>query len=250
MLDFRPAPAAAPAVRRVLSHARTEVTLLLRNGEQLLLALVIPAGLLIIGRYTGWFGGLAELAPSVLALAVWSSCFTSLAIATGFERRYGVLERLACTPLGRMGLLAGKAIATTAVLLAQLVILSVLAVALGWRPDGTALSWLTAAVAVVLAGLVFAGWAVALAGRLRAEATLALANLVYVVLLAGGALVMPLDRYPDVLQPVIMVLPTAALGESLRFGAAGQALGWPLLVLAVWLAVAAVVARRGFRWLS
>ncbi len=250
VLDFRPAAQSAAAPRRVLSHARTEAVLLLRNGEQLLLALVIPAGILIVGRVGGWLGGFAELAPSVLALAVWSSSFTSLAIATGFERRYGVLERLACTPLGRSGLLTGKALATTAIVLSQLVILSALALALGWRPQPTVLSGLVATADVVLAGVVFAGLALTLAGRLRAELTLALANLIYVVLLAGGGLVVPLDRYPDVLQPVIMVLPTAALGEGLRAAASGVALGWPLLVLVIWGGVAAVLAWRGFRWLS
>ena len=223
---------------------------MLRNGEQLLLALVIPAGILIIGRGTGWFSGLAQLAPSVLALAVWSSCFTSLAIATGFERRYGVLERLACTPLGRSGLLAGKALATTVIVLGQLVILTGLALALGWRPAWTPLSLGTSVLAIVLAGAVFAGLALTLAGRLRAELTLALANLIYIVFLAAGALVVPLDRYPAVLQPVIMLLPTAALGEAVRAGAQGLALGWPLLVLIVWGVIAALAAGRGFRWTS
>lgn len=249
VLDFRPAAQSAPAPRRVLSHARTESVLLLRNGEQLLLALVIPAGILIVGRIAGWLGGLTELAPSVLALAVWSSSFTSLAIATGFERRYGVLERLACTPLGRSGLLTGKALGTTAIVLGQLVILGGLALALGWRPAWTLVCFFAAVVAIVLAGAVFAGLALALAGRLRAELTLAVANLVYVVLLAGGGLVVPLDRYPDALQPVIMLLPTAALGESLRAAASGVALGWPLLVLMVWGGIAAVAAWRGFRWM-
>jgi ABC-2 type transport system permease protein len=98
-LDFSPAPGAAPARRRVLAHAVTEARLLIRNGEQLLLALVIPVGILVGARLVGGqLGDLATLAPSVLALAVWSSAFTSVAIATGFERRYGVLERLAATP--------------------------------------------------------------------------------------------------------------------------------------------------------
>ena len=109
-IDLTPAPGAAPAARRILRHALTEARLLVRNGEQLLLALVIPVGILIAGRCSaiGW-GAWTSLGPSVLALAVWSSAFTSVAIATGFERRYGVLERLAATPLGRSGLLAGKA---------------------------------------------------------------------------------------------------------------------------------------------
>ena len=80
----------------------------MRNGEQLLLALVIPIGIIVAGRFLGSRVGLTMdvLAPSVLALAIWSTCFTSQAIMTGFERRYGVLERLSATPLGRSGLLA------------------------------------------------------------------------------------------------------------------------------------------------
>lgn len=249
-LDLSPAPGAAPPVRRVLAHTRTETSLLLRNGEQLLLALVIPLGILVVGRVAGsWLPALDELAPSVLALAVWSSAFTSLAIATGFERRYGVLERLASTPLGRRGLMTGKALATTAIALGQLLVLSLFALALGWRPSPTAASAAVALLCLVLAGIAFAESALALAGRLRAEVTLGLANLVYVVLGVGGGLMIPLDRYPMVLQPVIMLLPTAALGEALRAAAFGVVLGWPVLVLLVWSLVGLVLA-RGFRWIS
>lgn len=250
-LDLSPAPGAAPAARRVWAHALTETRLLVRNGEQLLLALVIPVAILVLGRFLGGrFGELSVLAPSVLGLAVWSSSFTSVAIATGFERRYGVLERLAATPLGRSGLLAGKALAVTLVVLGQLVILTAVGLALGWRPEWTVGSFAVAALAVLLGIVTFAGLALALAGALRAEATLALANLIYVILLAGGALVLPLSRYPAVIEPVVRLLPTAALGEALRQGSVGHVLGWPLLVLVVWLVVAAVLARRCFRWTS
>jgi len=248
-LDFSPAPGAAPAPQRVLRHGLVEARLLVRNGEQLLLALVIPLALLVAGRVLGGrFGSLTTLAPSVLALAVWSSAFTSVAIATGFERRYGVLERLAATPLGRSGLLAGKALAVVLVVLGQLVVLTLAALALGWRPGFTVASSAGAVLLTVLAAAAFVCLALLLAGRLRAEATLGLANLVYVVLLLGGALVLPLSSYPPAVQPLVELLPTAALGEGLRAAATGQLLGWPLLVSLVWLAVAGAVAWKGFRW--
>jgi ABC-2 type transport system permease protein len=96
---YAPRPGSAPWPRKVLSHALMEFRLLLRNGEQLLLALVIPLGLLLLLGGTGLGdrlplgdGPAIDLAvPRVLALAVLSSSFTSLAIATGFERRYGVI---------------------------------------------------------------------------------------------------------------------------------------------------------------
>jgi ABC-2 type transport system permease protein len=248
-LDLSPAPGAAPVGRRVLAHGLTEARLLVRNGEQLLLALVIPLVILLAGRFVGGrFGSLTTLAPSVLGLAVWSSAFTSVAIATGFERRYGVLERLAATPLGRSGLLAGKALAVALVLLGQLVVLSVAALALGWRPAATAASSAVAVLLVVLAAAAFVALALLLAGRLRAEATLGLANLVYLVLLVGGALLLPVVRYPAAVRPFLELLPTAALGEGLRAAAAGQVLGWPLLVTLVWLVLAGAAARKGFRW--
>lgn len=250
-LDLAPLPGAAPASRRVLGHARTEATLLVRNGEQLLLALVIPIGLLVLGRIVGGgFGDLAVLAPSVLALAVWSSAFTSVAISTGYERRYGVLERLACTPLGRAGLLSGKALATSAIVLGQLVVIAAVALMLGWRPSVTPLGWLLAVAAVILAGISFSGLALALAGRLRAEATLALANVVYVLLLAGGALVLPLASYPAGLATVIALLPTAALGEGLRAYAVGGTPLWPVLSLLIWCGLGLLAAWKGFRWTS
>jgi ABC-2 type transport system permease protein len=248
-LSFVPAPGAAPASRRVVRHALVEARLLVRNGEQLLLALAIPLAILVGGRVLGGrFGSLDTLAPSVLALAVWSSAFTSVAIATGFERRYGVLERLAATPLGRSGLLAGKALAVVLVLLGQLVVLSVVALLLGWRPASTAASLGLAVPLVVLSTAAFVCLALLLAGRLRAEATLGLANLVYVVLLVGGGLVLPLSRYPAAARPVLEVLPTAALGEGLRAAATGQLLGWPLVTASTWLVLAAVAAWRAFRW--
>ena len=248
-LDLSPAPGAAPAGRRILRHGLVEARLLVRNGEQLLLALVIPLAILAAGRVLGGrFGAMATLAPSVLGLAVWSSAFTSVAIATGFERRHGVLERLAATPLGRSGLLAGKAFAVVVVLLGQLAVLTAAALALGWRPAFSPASLADAVLLVVLAGAAFVCLALLLAGRLRAEATLGLANLIYVVLLVGGALVLPLGRYPATVRPVLELLPTAALGEGLRAAAAGQLLGWPLIVALVWLVLAGAAARRAFRW--
>jgi len=249
VLDLTPATGAAPARRRVVRHGLTEARLLVRNGEQLLLALVIPLGILVAGRVVGGrLGALDTLAPSVLALAVWSTAFTSVAIATGFERRYGVLERLASTPLGRTGLLAGKALAVVLVVVGQLVVLGVAALLLGWRPAFSAASAAAAVLLVVLAAAAFVSLALLLAGRLRAEATLGLANLVYVVLLVGGGLVLPLSRYPAALRPVLELLPTAALGEGLRAAATGVVLGWPHLVCLVWLLLGGLAARKVFRW--
>ena len=251
-LDLSPAAGGAPRATRVLRHAAMEARLVARNGEQLLLALVIPIGLLIGGVITGARFGIEPepFAASVLALGLWSTGFTALAVATGFERRYGVLERLAATPLTRGDLIAGKAVATASIALGQVVLLTVVALVLGWRPAPTAAGTAVALASAALAGVGCAGWALALAGRLRSEVVLGLANLIYLLVAAGGALVLPVAAYPDAVGPALRLLPSGALGEALRAWASGTVVWWPLPVLAAWCAVSLFVARKAFQWTS
>lgn len=251
-LDLSPRPGVGAPGDRVIRHALLEASLLLRNGEQLLLSLVIPLGLLVAGMLWGERFGLDPRAfpASVIALALWSTSFTSLAINTAFERRNGVLERLAATPLTRTDLVAGKAVATTAIALGQVAIIAGVAFALGWRPDADPGQVALAVLAAVFALITFACFALALAGRLRAEATLAVANLIYLVVAAGGALVLPLSAYPPFLQLPLLLLPSGALGESLRAAATGGFQPFLVVVAAAWSAAALAVARKAFRWTS
>jgi len=249
---FTPRPGAAPVLRQVAAQASMEARLLLRNGEQLLLALVIPVIVLVGGVAGADRIGMDFsrptvdiLTPGVLALAVMSTAFTSLAIATGFERRYGVIKRLGSSPLSRTALLAGKAGALFLVEVVQLVVIGAVGLALGWDPDPD----LLAALAAVLLGTVaFASLGLLLAGSLRAEATLAAANLVYLLLLAGGAVVLPASEY-GALGDVATWLPSGALGEALR-DALERAAFSPrdLLVLAAWAAVGSALTSRTFKW--
>ena len=197
--DFTPRPGAAPLARQVLAQASMESRLMLRNGEQLLLAVVIPVIVLIGGVEGARHLDLSltrrpvdVFAPGVLALAVMSTAFTSLAISTGFERRYGVIKRLGSSPLPRSGLLLGKVGALLLVEALQVVVISSVALVLGWDPDP---GYLAALLAIIAGTAAFAALGLFVAGVLRAEATLAAANLVYLLLLAGGAVVLPPSAY-------------------------------------------------------
>jgi ABC-2 type transport system permease protein len=129
-----------------------------------------------------------------------------------------------------------------------LLVITVAALYIGWRPAFRPASVVVAAALVVLAVATFVNWALALGGRLRAELTLGVANLIYVLLLVGGGLVIPVYRYPHAVRPIVQAMPTAALGEGLRAAASGVVLGWPVLVLLGWLAAGVLVARKAFRW--
>jgi ABC-2 type transport system permease protein len=232
-----------------------ELRLLSRNGEQLLLTLVIPLLLLVMGTRSDEIVDLGPgrpidiVTPGVLALAVLSTSFTSLAIATGFERRYGVLKRLGATPLPRWGLMGGKIGAILVVELLQFLVLVTVARLVGWQPrgDATAFGWLV--LLAVLGTAAFGTLGLLIAGTLRAEATLAVANLVYVVLLVGGGLIVPLERYPGSTHRALELLPSGALGQGLRDAFNGASPGvLPVVVLLVWALGAGILAARTFRW--
>jgi ABC-2 type transport system permease protein len=253
MSAFTPAPGAAPLHRMIGAQAAHELRVLLRNGEQLLLTLVIPVALLVLFGAAPLLDtpGPGEridfLTPGVLALAVMSTAFTGQAIGTGFERRYGVLKRFGATPLPRAGLIAAKTLTVLAVELLQVVVVGGVALALGWDPRGNALG----ALALIVAGTAaFSGFGLLMAGTLRAEATLAGANLIYVLLLILGGVVFPLTRFPDGVRSVLELSPISALADGLRRvlrdGAALPARD--LVILAVWTALGLTLAARFFKW--
>ncbi len=246
-----PRPGAAPLHRMVLAQTRLELTLMLRNGEQLLLLLVVPALLLVVALVAGVVpvsGRRVDfVAPGVLALAVMSTAFTGQAIATGFDRRYGVLKRLGATPLPRFGLVAAKVLAVLAVEVVQILLLAGLALALGWRPDPA--GSVAAVPLVISATAAFTGLGLLMAGTLRAEATLAAANLFYLLLLAGGGVLVPLTRFPEGVAALLRLTPLAALADGLRGAFAEGALSAPALaILAAWAVAAIAAAALTFRW--
>ena len=244
-----PDPGAAPVPRMLASQTRAELVMTLRNGEQVLLNLVIPMGLLVVlvlvpfvtvpGRRVDFF------VPGVLALAVMSSAFTGQAIATGFERQYGVLKRLGATPLPRSVLLAAKTLGVLVVELLQVGTLTLVGLLLGWQPHGSVGGVLAL---VVLGTTAFAGLGLLLGGTLRGLTALAVANLVWFVLLLLGGIVFPLSQL-GAAEPVLRLLPTAALSHGLRtLLQSGDLVGRDLLALAAWAVVSLAAAAKAFRW--
>ncbi len=243
------------ATTATAAQARTEIVLSLRRGESLVVTLAIPLGvLLFFGKIDttvpdGYKNSIDFLVPGVLALAIMSAAMVSLGIATGFDRRYGVLKRLGSTPLTRGQLLAAKTITVLVLEVIQFVLIIVVGMALGWHAN----AGIIGAVGLCLLGTVaFAGLGMLMAGTLRAEATLALANGLFLVLLFLGGMAYPLDKLPSFLGDLARALPAAALSETLHGALGGQAgAGFPtgsLVVLCVWAVVLPALAIRFFRW--
>lgn len=247
----RPAsPLAATA-----SQAGMELRLTARRGENVLVIIVIPVVVLLFFTLVAVLPDLGRspvgaLLPGTLALAVIATSLVNLGIATAYERSYGVLKRLGGSPLTRGGLLGAKIASVLVVEGLQVVLLvGIAAGVLGWRPGDPASVPLFVAV-LLLGTAVFAGLGLLLAGALRADATLALANALFVGFLLFGGIVVPVSSLPGSIADVARVLPAAALADAFRI-----ALGWstqdplgPVVVLFAWGAVAILLAIRTFRW--
>jgi ABC-2 type transport system permease protein len=244
-LDLRTGSKSAPPARRILSQAVFDTRNVLRNGENLLLTLVIPVAVLLLALRTplGSDRTAGQALVAAIGLGVLATSFASQAISTGFDRRYGVLCMLGLTPLGIRGLLAARTIVSILIIALQIVILTGLTwVLAGWTSTDLGLV-VQAGIAILLAVWGFTAWALTLAGALRAEANLAVANAIFLLLMFGGGLAIPLDS-----------LPWAGLAQWLPTGALVQAMSTPpiaglsILVLLIWGAVGTAMATRFFRW--
>ena len=226
----------------------------LRRGESLLLTVGIPVLLLV------FFSSVSVVAlegrrvdfvtPGILSLCVMSTALVALSIATGFERSYGVLKRLFVTPLGRGRLLGAKVVGVLVVIAIQAVVICAVAALLGWHPNTGAATAACAVAATLLAAVAFGAIGLAMAGRLRAEANLAAANGLYLVLLLTGGMVVPFARLPGAVATMAKLLPsgalTVALRDTLQHCAVPTLATWG--VLAFWAVAASVLAATTFRF--
>ncbi|HEV7964258.1 MAG TPA: ABC transporter permease [Actinoplanes sp.] len=247
---FAPAPGRA-RLRTVLGRQiRMELLLTARRGEAVVLAMGVPLLVLLGAGLTHATNlpsedRLGYVVPGVLALTVLSTAFTGQAITTGYERSYGVLKRLGASPLTRPGLLAAKTTAILGLVGAQLLVLALVGVVVGWRPEFSQI--VPALGSTVLATAAYCGLALFIASLLKPETTTAAATLIYVLMLAAGGIMF---AAPDLGTLGWFVLPLAAHAQALRDtltdGTSIPGTIW--LSQALWAAVWLTAAARRFRW--
>ncbi|MGV2853964.1 ABC transporter permease [Glutamicibacter sp. AGC13] len=244
---------AVSPLRRILNQGKYESIQMLSNGEQLILAVVMPLIALFVLTLTDLVKDVADRSidaavPGVLALCVISTAFTGQGIGTGFDRRYGVLTMFSTTPLGKTGLIFGKVIAVLSVLLIQVVLIcSVSLLFLDWHPNPWGIA--PAILFLLLGAAAFTALGLLIAGTVRPEATLAITNLAWILLAGAGGVLYPLSMAPHWAQPTLNALPSAALGDAMRdalihgqFSIAG------LIFLILWSAVGSFAAIKLFKW--
>ena len=243
---------AASALTCISAQTRAELRMTLRNPERVLITVILPAFFLVFFAginivHTGAIKPVDFLLPGMLVVAIMSTGMVSLGIATAYDRYYGVLKRLGSSPLPRWGLITAKLLAVLAVEVGQIVLLVLLAlIFFGWQPAGPVWS----VVPIVLLGTaVFAGLGMLMAGALRAQATLAGANGLYILFLAIGGVILPTDHLPPVIAGMANLLPAAALSDTLRGALTTQGMhAGSVLLLLFWAVVILIAAGLTFKW--
>lgn len=243
---FSPAPRRATFGQMAVAQGKIESKLMLRHGEQLLLNLLVPAGLLIAAAVAPVFGDIDfnTLVPMVFAVAATSAGFTGQAIALAFDRRYGALKRTGASGVPPWVIIAGKIIGVLATVAVQIAVLGALAVFLGWR---VSLGGALAGLAVLLIGVaVFTSLGMLMGGTLSSEIVLALANLIWVAFMGilGWVAYSGDVAHAGWWNAVPTVALAGALTQALHLGFNA----WAWFSLAVWGVIGIAGAARWFRF--
>ncbi|WP_293791471.1 ABC transporter permease [uncultured Corynebacterium sp.] len=247
---FAPAPQQAKSFDIVKAQAKIESLLFLRHGEQQLLSMVIPLGLLIgltLVPGDDASHAVTRIFPMALAIALMGAGFTGQAIAVAFDRRYGALKRIGAAGVPTWALIAGKVVAVCIVVLLQVLVLSIAAFALGWRPDivGFPAALLTAVVGVAA----FTSLGMLLGGTLSSELVLALGNTIWFVLLGAAVYATMTTPAGESVNGFLMAVPSVALMEG--FHTAVETGSCNLVALAsllAWAVVGTGLALKFFRF--
>jgi ABC-2 type transport system permease protein len=225
-MDFTPAARAVPRPTAIRAQFRTELRNTVRNWEQVLLLAIVPAAVAVYGITATSLTSPIRIAT---VIAFLGSGFTSVAVATAFERRYGVLRALAMTPLSRTDLVTAKAMSAVAVALLQLSLLAGVGLVLGEALHFRMLLALLAGMSALVP------WALLLAMRLSAEKVLAIANAMFLALAIAT---------PATFQGSVLI-PSAAMRVLMT---PQDAMAIPLAVLLVFAAAGTVLVHRLARW--
>lgn len=220
------------------AHARWVIRTTWRNGEQLLLLIVIPVAAYFALTRTDVLSSSNPPLVVTMVMVVLAAGFTSPAISLAFDRRYGSFALIGTTPLPRSAIIAGSIVA---IALGTLVALTVL-IGVGAL---IARAGVTSVAPVLLAALLglFAvvPWAFVLGGTARSESVLVIANGIFVLATLFGGVLVSADSLPY--GAVVHWFPPGAMVEF-----AGHASWGAAATLAAWGLVGTAVATRTFRW--
>jgi len=189
--------------------------------------------------------------PGLLGMNLMGTGIWSLAFGITEARNRRLLKRLAATPMQRGDYLLSLILGRLAFLLPEILLLA----GFGWLAfdvpmRGSPILFLALC---LLGSLSFCGLGLLIGSRVRTlEGANGLVNLVTMPMWLLSGVFFSTERFPDVIQPLIHVLPLTALNEALR-GIMNEGQGLVenaprMAILAAWGLVSFAAALKIFRW--
>lgn len=213
-----------PMLRDAMIIFRYQMQLLLREPVWIVIVMIQPL------LYLALFGPLLEpvaatrgfppgdawqvFVPGMLIqLGIFGSMFVGFGIIA--EVRYGTVERMRVTPASRLGLLLGRILRDTLVLLIQATLLTLIAVAFGLHVP--ALGALITVGIVGMLGIALSSLSYAAGLWLKSEDALApLLNMISVPVLLLSGILLPMSLAPRWLQRIAAVNPFSHIVDGAR----------------------------------
>jgi ABC-type multidrug transport system permease subunit len=191
------------------------------------------------------------LIPGLIGINLLAGGLFGVGFAVGDLRVRKLLKRFAATPMRRSDFLVSLMLSRLLfTLIDVLLLLGFAYLAFDIRVRGNPLAL---AVLIAAGGAAFAGLGLLIGSRARTLETVAgLVNALMLPMYVLSGVFFSASRFPDEIQPFIRLLPLTAVNDGLRAvmndGAGFEALGFPLLVVAVWGGLSFAAALRIFRW--
>jgi ABC-type multidrug transport system permease subunit len=197
------------------------------------------------GRYVDF------LLPGIIGMNLMNGGLWGVGFSLVDMRIKKLLKRMLATPLRRSDFVAAQMTMRVTFVFVEIPFLLLIGHwLLGVPVRG---SWDAIVLAGAIGSLAFGGLGLLLASRAtRIESVMGLMNMVSMPMLLCSGVFFSSERFPEVVQPIIRVLPLTALIDALRAivleGAALGSQSSRLIVVAAWGLVSFAVGLRLFRW--
>jgi ABC-2 type transport system permease protein len=237
-------------LRRTFKHMRRypSVSLLVVGVPVVLLLLFVYVFGGTLGAGLGASGGRAAyvnyVTPGIVLIAI-AGVAQGTAISVSMDMAEGIIARFRTMGIARAAVLAGHVLGSTILTMVGLVAVFGVAVAIGFRPNASAVEWLATCGILALVTLAITWLSAALGLWAKSVETASNLPMPLMLLVFIGSGFVPTDSMPGALRVFAAYQPFTPVIETIRGLLMGTAIGNHAALAVAWCLVIGVV---GYRW--
>ena len=187
---------------------------------------------------------LAYLIPGILLLTIVGAG-AGTAISVAMDMTAGIIARFRTMAIARGSVLVGHIVSSIIQIFLAMTLVLVVAVAIGYRPEGGPASWMAAAGLLALTALATTSLSVALGLATDSVETASNTPMILTLLLFLSSAFVPTASMPDPLRWFAEHQPFTPIAETIRALLAGTPVGDNGVVAVAW---CAVISIAGYLW--